>query len=109
MVLLNFNYSKLKLNTDGLIPAIAQDHATKDVLMLAWMNKDALEKTLDTNQVHYWSRSRNELWRKGATSGHTQTLKSIALDCDGDTILIQVEQIGPACHRGTMTCFDNDL
>lgn len=73
--------------------------------MLAWMNREALEKTLATGQVHYWSRSRKQLWRKGETSGHFQTLKEFFVDCDGDTLLIKVDQIGPACHTGEKTCF----
>jgi phosphoribosyl-AMP cyclohydrolase len=89
----------------GLVPAIAQDARTGEVLMLAWMNRDALKRTLDTGDVTYWSRSRNELWRKGATSGHTQRLLEAYVDCDGDTVLLKVEQTGPACHTGAPTCF----
>jgi phosphoribosyl-AMP cyclohydrolase len=92
-------------NKDGLVPAIAQDHATGTVLMLAWMNREALERTLDTGQVTYWSRSRQTLWRKGETSGHTQRLIEARLDCDGDTLLLKVEQTGPACHTGAPSCF----
>ena len=89
----------------GLVPAIAQDAKTGEVLMLAWMDRDALKRTLDTGDVTYWSRSRRELWRKGATSGHTQRLVEAYVDCDGDTILLKVEQKGPACHTGAPTCF----
>ncbi|MBI3099314.1 MAG: bifunctional phosphoribosyl-AMP cyclohydrolase/phosphoribosyl-ATP diphosphatase HisIE [Planctomycetes bacterium] len=89
----------------GLIPAIVQDEATGRVLMLAWMNREALRLTRKTGEAHYWSRSRRELWRKGATSGHTQRVRSLALDCDRDAVLLRVEQTGSACHRGTFTCF----
>src|SRR5687767_7980386 len=93
----------------GLVVAVAQHFKTGEVLMVAWMNKEAVEKTLATGQVHYWSRSRGSLWRKGETSGHTQTLKSFLVDCDGDTLLMAVEQIGPACHTGEKTCFFNKI
>jgi len=96
---------KLKLNADGLIPAIAQQHDTGKVLMMAWMNDMALHETLQSGQVTYWSRSRQKLWRKGETSQQTQQLKSISLDCDGDTLLMQVDQTGPACHTGRESCF----
>jgi phosphoribosyl-AMP cyclohydrolase len=99
--------AQTRFNEQGLVPAIAQDARDARVLMLAWMNREALRLTLTTKDVTYWSRSRNELWRKGANSGHTQRLKSLKLDCDGDTILLQVVQIGPACHTGTPTCFDD--
>ncbi len=89
----------------GLVPAIAQHFKTGEVLMLAWMNREAVEKTLATGQVHYWSRSRGTLWRKGETSGHTQELKGFRIDCDGDTLLLSVDQVGPACHTGEKTCF----
>ncbi|MDE3060212.1 MAG: phosphoribosyl-AMP cyclohydrolase [Pseudomonadota bacterium] len=89
----------------GLVPAIAQHWQTDEVLMLAWMNRQAVEKTLSTGQVHYWSRSRQSLWRKGETSGHTQILKEFYVDCDGDTLLLKVDQNGPACHTGEKTCF----
>lgn len=97
--------SVIAFNADGLVPVIAQDFATGQVLMLAWMNRDAVAETLTTRRVCYWSRSRRALWRKGETSGHTQTLKSFAIDCDGDTLLIQVDQTGPACHTGERSCF----
>jgi phosphoribosyl-AMP cyclohydrolase len=88
-----------------LIPAIAQDAQTGEVLMLAYMNRQSLAITIETGRATYWSRSRSELWEKGATSGHTQKVISIALDCDGDALLLQVEQIGAACHTGDRTCF----
>ena len=89
----------------GLVPAIAQDAKSGEVLMLAWMDRDALRLTLETGDVTYWSRSRKELWRKGATSGHTQRLVEAYVDCDGDTLLLKVEQTGPACHTGAQNCF----
>ena len=98
-------YDQLKFNADGLIPAIIQDHATGRVLMMAWMNRASLETTLATGKTHFWSRSRQKFWMKGETSGHTQTVKDIAFDCDGDTLLLQVEQIGAACHEGYRSCF----
>ena len=100
---------ELKFNESGLIPAIAQDFATGEVLMLAWMNKESLEKTLETKKVHYYSRSRQSLWLKGETSGHFQTLKSIRLDCDGDTLLLGIEQTGEACHTGNHSCFYREI
>lgn len=93
----------------GLVPVIAQHHATGEVLMMAWMNKEALELTLKTGEVHYWSRSRDALWRKGETSGHYQRLKEFYVDCDGDTLLLKVDQVGPACHTGNKTCFFNKI
>ena len=89
----------------ALIPAIAQDVKTKEVLMLAYVNQQALAQMITTGKATYWSRSRNEIWEKGATSGHTQKVISISLDCDGDAILITVEQTGAACHTGDFTCF----
>ncbi|KEJ88380.1 phosphoribosyl-AMP cyclohydrolase [Sulfitobacter donghicola] len=100
-----FDPTTLKYNEAGLIPAIAQDHATGEVLMMAWMNAESLMRTLETGQVTYWSRSRQEFWAKGATSGHVQTLKEIRLDCDRDCLLMQVDQIGAACHTGRRSCF----
>lgn len=88
-----------------LIPAVAQDAKTGEVLMLAYMNSESLAITIETGRATYWSRSRGELWEKGATSGHTQKVLSIALDCDGDSLLLQVEQTGAACHTGDRTCF----
>lgn len=96
-------------NADGLIAAIAQQHDSGEVLMLAWMNCAALEETLSTGQVCYWSRSRQQLWRKGETSGHRQRLVEARLDCDGDTVLLLVEQQGPACHTGRPNCFYNAI
>jgi phosphoribosyl-AMP cyclohydrolase len=90
---------------DGLVPVIAQDHKSGAVLMLAWMNRDTLERTLKTGEVTYWSRSRREVWRKGATSGHTQKLIEAYADCDGDALLFKVDQTGAACHTGSVVCF----
>jgi len=101
---MNF-YEKLKYNEDGLLPAIIQEQSTGRVLMMAWMNRVSLETTIATGKTHFWSRSRKKLWMKGESSGHTQTVKDIAFDCDGDTLLIQVEQIGAACHEGFKSCF----
>ncbi|PRY71038.1 phosphoribosyl-AMP cyclohydrolase [Halomonas ventosae] len=95
----------IRFNADGLIPAIAQQHDSGEVLMMAWMNREALEETLRTGRVCYWSRSRGKLWRKGESSGQQQHLKGAALDCDGDTLLLQVAQTGPACHSGRRSCF----
>ncbi len=92
-------------NADGLIPAIAQQSDTREVLMLAWMNRDALRETLTTGRVCYWSRSRQSFWRKGETSGNQQHLVSAFLDCDGDTLLLEVNQSGPACHTLRRSCF----
>ena len=97
--------NNVKFDERGLVPAIAQDYLSGEVLMMAWMNKHALQKTLESKNVYYWSRSRGELWLKGATSGHTQTLKEIFLDCDGDTLLLKIEQVGVACHTGERSCF----
>jgi phosphoribosyl-AMP cyclohydrolase len=101
--------ARLKRNGDGLVPAVVQQHDTGEVLMMAWMNDQALAITLETRKGTYWSRSRQEYWTKGETSGHTQRVISVALDCDGDTILVRVDQTGPACHTGSHTCFDNDV
>lgn len=95
----------LRWNADGLVAAIAQQHDTGEVLMLAWMNREALEETLRTGRVCYWSRARRALWRKGETSGQVQHLKSLAIDCDGDALLLKVDQQGPACHTGRRSCF----
>ncbi|MBE6071151.1 MAG: phosphoribosyl-AMP cyclohydrolase [Clostridium butyricum] len=94
---------------NGLIPTIVQDYKTKEVLMLAYMNKESLKKTLEGDTTWFYSRSRNELWNKGATSGHFQYVKEIKIDCDNDTILVLVEQVGAACHTGNKTCFYRDL
>lgn len=96
---------QLKFNADGLIPAIIQDHANGRVLMMGWMNRASLEKTLAAGRTVFWSRSRKKYWMKGETSGHYQTVKDIAFDCDGDALLIQVDQTGPACHEGYRSCF----
>ena len=96
---------QVKYNADGLVPAIAQQFDTGEVLMLAWMNAEALHETLQTGRVCYWSRSRQSLWRKGESSGQMQLLKSARIDCDGDTLLLEVDQTGPACHTGRRNCF----
>jgi phosphoribosyl-AMP cyclohydrolase len=98
-------FEKLKFDANGLIPAIIQEQATGRVLMMAWMNRASLEKTIESGKTHFWSRSRQKFWMKGETSGYTQTVKDIAFDCDGDTLLIQVEQVGAACHEGYKSCF----
>ena len=98
--------SRLKRTPDGLITAVAQQHDTGEVLMVAWMNDDALEQTLTTGRAVYWSRSRAELWRKGDTSGNVQRVVSVSLDCDGDALLVRVDQTGPACHTGARSCFE---
>lgn len=95
----------LKYNSDGLIPAIVQDSTSHEVLMLAWMNETALRMTLESGFMHYWSRSRQKYWLKGETSGHTQKVVRWAVDCDADTLLFSVEQIGGACHTGHRSCF----
>lgn len=95
----------LKFNSDGLIPAIVQEQSTGRVLMMAWMNRASLESTLATGKTHFWSRSRKKFWMKGESSGHTQQVKDVSFDCDGDTLLIQVEQNGAACHEGYKSCF----
>ncbi len=94
-----------RYDANGLIAAIAQDHATGEVLMLAWMNAEALQLTLGTGQATYWSRSRNKIWRKGEESGHTQRVVEVRIDCDQDAVLLRVEQSGPACHTGARSCF----
>jgi phosphoribosyl-AMP cyclohydrolase len=100
---------QLKFTSDGLIPAIIQEVGTNQVLMMAWMNRDSLLKTLETQKTHFWSRSRQKYWAKGETSGHIQKVKQVSFDCDGDTLLIQVEQIGAACHEGFKSCFFRDV
>ena len=95
----------LNFDSQGLIPAVVQDANTKDVLMVAWMNHEALELTRDTREAHFWSRSRGKLWRKGETSGNILVVQGILVDCDLDTILLQVLPTGPACHTGERTCF----
>jgi phosphoribosyl-AMP cyclohydrolase len=101
--------ARLKRNAEGLVPAVVQQHDTGEVLMLGWMDDEALHRTLTTGRGTYWSRSRREYWVKGETSGHTQRVVGVSLDCDGDTILLQVDQTGPACHTGAHTCFDADV
>ncbi len=96
----------LKRNADGLVAAVVTDAQSGAVLMQAWMDDDALARTLATREATYWSRSRQEQWIKGATSGHTQHVRTVRLDCDGDTVLLSVDQVGPACHTGSTTCFD---
>ena len=101
----NFDIDRLQFNADGLIPAIAQDYKTGEVLMMAWMNRESLEQTLASRDVVYWSRSRGELWRKGATSGHVQKLHGLRVDCDADTLLLAIHQTGAACHTNRRSCF----
>ncbi|WP_407564296.1 phosphoribosyl-AMP cyclohydrolase [Streptomyces sp. 184] len=99
--------ARLKRNADGLLPAVVQQYDSGEVLMLAWMDDEALHRTLTTGRGTYYSRSRKEYWVKGETSGHVQHVKSVALDCDADTVLVRVDQVGPACHTGSRTCFDD--
>ena len=99
----------IKWNADGLVPAIVQDADSGQVLMLAWMNAEALRLTRETGQTHFWSRSRRELWHKGATSGNVQVVERVRVDCDGDTLLIKARPAGPACHTGNVTCFYQTL
>ena len=100
---------RLKRDGHGLVPAVVQQHDTGEVLMLGWMDDEALARTLTTGRATYWSRSRSEYWVKGETSGHRQWVKEVRLDCDGDTVLVRVDQVGAACHTGDRTCFDADL
>lgn len=106
---MTIDIDKLKFNTHGLIPAVIQDIESDQVLMMAFMNKESLTKTLESRQTWFWSRSRQELWHKGATSGHYQDVKEIFYDCDADCLLIKVVQTGAACHTGERTCFHNNL
>jgi phosphoribosyl-AMP cyclohydrolase len=99
----------LKWNEQGLIPAIVQDSQSLEVLMLAWMNADSLQRTLESGETWFWSRSRSELWHKGATSGNTQKVVGVEVDCDGDTLLVFVQPAGPACHTGARSCFYRSL
>jgi phosphoribosyl-AMP cyclohydrolase len=101
--------ARLKRDPDGLVATVVQQHDTGEVLMLAWMNDEALHRTLTTGRATYWSRSRQQLWVKGATSGHRQWVREVRLDCDGDAVLLKVAQEGPACHTGARTCFDGGL
>ena len=109
MTTLDPQVAALLKDSDALIPAIVQDSTSKEVLMLAYMNPESLQMTLSTGKATYWSRSRNELWIKGATSGHYQQVQSISLDCDGDALLLEVIQTGVACHTGERTCFHTPL
>jgi phosphoribosyl-AMP cyclohydrolase len=104
-----FDPATLTYDTNGLIPVVAQDHASGEVLMLAWMNADAVSRTLATGRVTYWSRSRAAFWVKGETSGHTQRLVEMRIDCDRDALLVRVEQTGPACHTNRVSCFYTGL
>ena len=101
--------ARLKRDAAGLVPAVVQQHDTGEVLMLGWMDDEALHRTLTTGRTTFWSRSRQDYWVKGETSGNRQHVRAVRLDCDGDTLLVQVDQEGPACHTGTRTCFDADL
>ena len=101
--------ARLKRSAEGLVPAVVQQHDTGEVLMLGWMDDEALARTLSTRRATYWSRSRQEYWVKGETSGHRQHVKEVRLDCDGDTLLVKVDQEGAACHSGDRTCFDADV
>lgn len=98
--------ARLRRDADGLVCAVVQQHDTREVLMVGWMDDEALHRTLTTGRVTFWSRSRGEYWRKGDTSGHVQHVRGVALDCDGDALLVRVDQVGPACHTGTHSCFD---
>ena len=99
----------VKFDDRGLVPAVVQDADKRDVLMVAWMNRESLERTLEERRTVFWSRSRQELWRKGDTSGNVQHVKEIVLDCDGDTLLVLVHQLGAACHTGEWSCFHREL
>lgn len=105
MTRLTINDTRLTFDSNGLIPAVVQDATTKDVLMVAWMNAESLQKTLESGETWFWSRSRQELWHKGGTSGNTQRVVEIRYDCDGDTLLVLVNANGPACHTGAVSCF----
>lgn len=109
MTRLTINDTRLTFDSNGLIPAVVQDAATKDVLMVAWMNTESLQKTLESGETWFWSRSRQELWHKGGTSGNTQRVVEIRYDCDGDTLLVLVNANGPACHTGAVSCFYRTL
>lgn len=105
----NISFGEFKLNSDGLIPVVVQDDATNQVLMVAYMNEEAYQTTLATRKMTYYSRSRKELWIKGETSGHYQYVRSLSIDCDNDTLLARVEQVGAACHTGNYSCFYRDI
>jgi len=98
--------ARLKRDDHGLVPAVVQQHDSGEVLMVGWMDDEALQRTLTSRRTTFWSRSRQEYWVKGETSGHRQSVREVRLDCDGDTLLVKVDQIGPACHTGAHTCFD---
>jgi phosphoribosyl-AMP cyclohydrolase len=102
-------FSEIKFDANGLVPAIVQDAETREVLMLAYMNQQSLQLTLERGETYFWSRSRQELWHKGATSGNVQHVVEVRVDCDADTLLIQVQPAGPACHTGNQTCFYREL
>lgn len=104
-----FTWEDMKVNGDGMVPVIVQDYETGAVLMLAYMNEESYNKTMELGMMTYWSRSRNELWTKGLTSGHVQHVKEMYLDCDNDTILAKVEQTGAACHTGNYSCFYREI
>ena len=101
--------ARLKRDADGLVAAVVQQHGTGEVLMVGWMDDEALHRTLTSGRTTFWSRSRQEYWRKGDTSGHVQHVRQVRLDCDGDALLVVVDQVGPACHTGTRSCFDTDV
>ncbi len=101
--------ARLKRDPAGLVAAVVQQYDTAEVLMLGWMDDEALHRTLTSGRATYWSRSRQQYWVKGDTSGHVQWVRSVALDCDGDALLVRVDQVGPACHTGSRTCFDADV
>ncbi|XTZ14631.1 phosphoribosyl-AMP cyclohydrolase [Micromonospora echinospora] len=101
--------ARLRRGADGLVAAVVRQHDSGEVLMVAWMDDEALHRTLTTGRATYWSRSRQEYWVKGATSGHHQYVRSVALDCDGDALLVSVDQVGPACHTGRRSCFSEEL
>ena len=103
------DYTNIKFDEKGLVPAIVQDYRTKKVLMVAYMNQESLKRTIDTGKATFYSRSRHELWNKGATSGHYQDVVSITADCDNDTLLVKVRQTGPACHTGAHSCFFREI
>jgi phosphoribosyl-AMP cyclohydrolase len=100
---------RLKRDPDGLVAAVVQQHGTGEVLMVGWMDDEALHRTLTSGRTTFWSRSRKEYWRKGDTSGHVQHVRQVRLDCDGDALLVVVDQVGPACHTGTRSCFDGEV
>jgi len=106
---MHVSLTEVKFDANGLVPAIVQDAGTKEVLMMAYMNKESLRLTLQTNETHFWSRSRGELWHKGATSGNVQHVVEVRVDCDADTLLVCVSTAGPACHTGNQTCFYREM